>query len=116
MSLPLPVAFARCGYAMSDTAFAIAVLVMLVATLATRLAGAVLMSKIKPTMRTERFLEGLSASVIAALVASQLVTADVKHTIAVIVAVLLAMFTGNVVWAMLAGMIVAAMFPIVTGL
>ena len=70
----------------SGTVF-IAILVMAVAAFATRIAGAALMSKVKPTPATDRFLEGLSVSVIAALVASLAVQASLTDVFSVAVAI-----------------------------
>jgi len=86
---------------------------MAVAAFATRIAGAVLMSRVTPTAKTERFLEGLSVSVISALVASQLMTSDVRNAAAVVVAILVMLFTRSVVWAMFTGMITAAAIPFI---
>jgi len=55
---------------LNDWSFVLTVAIMAVVTFATRIGGAVLMSYVTPTARTERFLEGLSVSVISALVAS----------------------------------------------
>lgn len=97
----------------NDWSFVLVVAIMASAAFATRIAGAVLMSRVTPTQKTERFLEGLSVSVISALVASQLVTADVTNASAVVVAVVAMLFTRSVVWAMFAGMIAAAATPFI---
>ncbi|MEO1193618.1 MAG: AzlD domain-containing protein [Pseudomonadota bacterium] len=94
---------------MSDLAFLAVTLVMAGVALFTRLSGALMMSWVKPTPRVERFLLGMSVSVIAALVASALAQqASLSNTIAIGVA-LLAMWIGrNVIWAMAAGMLSSA--------
>lgn len=89
------------------------VAIMAVAAFATRIAGAVLMSHVTPTAKTERFLEGLSVSVISALVASQLMTADVTSAAVVVVAVVFMLFTRSAVWAMFVGMIAATATPFI---
>jgi len=98
----------------SDGAFILAVVIMTAAAFATRIAGAVLMSWVTPTARTERFLDGLSASVIAALVASQLMSAEANNSAAVVMAIIVVLLTQNVVWAMLGGMVTAAAYPFLT--
>jgi len=97
---------------LNDWSFVLVVVIMASAAFATRIAGAVLMSRVTPTQKTERFLEGLSVSVISALVASQLASADVKDAAAVVVAVAAMLLTRSVVWAMFAGMITAAATPL----
>ncbi len=96
---------------LNEWSFILVVFIMAVAAFVTRIAGATLMSRVTPTVRTERFLEGLSVSVIAALVTSQLMTADVKNAVAVMGAVMVMLITRNVVWSMFAGMIAAAAVP-----
>ncbi|MEL6236088.1 MAG: AzlD domain-containing protein [Pseudomonadota bacterium] len=95
----------------SELSYGLALGVMIVVVLGTRIAGAVFMSWFTPSPGIERFLEGLAASVIAALVASFLVTNDVKLTAAVVCAILTMLATRNVVWAMLIGMLAAALHP-----
>lgn len=101
---------------LSDTSYLLALGIMTVAAFGTRIAGAVLMSRVTPTTKTERFLEGLSVSVIAALVASHLVTADIKTIAAVVVAMIVMGLARSAVWAMLAGMLVAASYPYVVAI
>ncbi|MEM9470691.1 MAG: AzlD domain-containing protein [Pseudomonadota bacterium] len=98
---------------LSDWSFILVITIMAAATFATRVAGAVLMARVTPTARTERFLDGLSVSVIAALVASQLMTADVRNVTAVAVAVAVMFVSRSVVWAMFAGMMFAAAVPFI---
>ncbi len=97
---------------LSDWTFILVLAIMAAATFATRIAGAAAMSRVTPTPRARRFLEGLSVSVIAALVASQLMTADVRNAVAVAIAVLVMLLSRSVVWAMFAGMISAAAVPL----
>ncbi|MEM9196834.1 MAG: AzlD domain-containing protein [Pseudomonadota bacterium] len=95
----------------SDLSYTLALSVMIVMVVGTRIAGAVFMSWFTPTPGIERFLEGLASSVIAALVASFLVANDVKMTVAVICAIGIMLATRNVVWAMMIGMLAAALHP-----
>ena len=97
---------------LSDGSFILVIAIMAAATFATRIAGAAVMSRVTPTARTQRFLEGLSVSVIAALVASQLMTGDAGNAVAVAIAVLVMLLSRSVVWAMFAGMISAAAVPL----
>lgn len=100
----------------SDGSFALALGLMAIAVFATRIAGAVLMARVTPSPRVERFLEGLAVSVVSALVASSLVTAEAKYAVAVLIAIAATVITRSVIWAMCAGMIAAAMLPhIVSG-
>lgn len=71
------------------------------------------MSRVTPTARAERFLEGLSVSVVSALVASQLMSVDVRNAAAVAVAVIVMLVSRSVVWAMFTGMIAAAIIPFI---
>ncbi len=86
--------------------FAIALMAM--AAFATRIAGPLLMAQVRTTPRSERFLEGLAASVVAALVASLLVQGDLRDVVSVAVAALVMLATRSVIWSMLAGMACAA--------
>ncbi len=101
---------------LNDWSFVLVVAIMAAAAFLTRVGGVVLMSRVKPTAKTEQFLEGLSVSVISALVVSQLMSADVRNVYAVVVAVLVMLFTKSVVWAMLAGLIAAAVFPLIVAI
>lgn len=93
----------------SNSTFLLAVLIMALAAYATRIAGAVLMSRVRTTRSTNLFLEGLSASVIAALVASLLAQSDLKDAMAVFVAIVVMLATRSVIWAILAGMACTAL-------
>ena len=98
---------------MSNVSFGLAIIVMSVAVFATRIAGAVFMSRIRPTVKVQRFIEGLSVSVIAALVASSLASSAISSMTAVGVAIVAVSITRSVVWAMFAGMVAAALFPLI---
>ena len=71
------------------------------------------MSRVTSTAKTERFLEGLAVSVIAALVASHLMAADVRNAEAVAVAILVTLLTRSAISAIVAGMITAAVLPFI---
>ena len=79
-------------------------------TLASRLAGSFLMSHVNASARIERFLDGLSVAVIAALVASILAQNGFREAAAVALAVLVMLRSANATWAMIAGMPVAALW------
>lgn len=94
---------------MDSAEFIITLLILTGAALSTRVAGAVLMRSVKPSPRVEQFLEGLSVSVIAALVATQMMKAEADQFTAVGVAVLIVLATKNVILGMAGGMLVAAL-------
>jgi len=96
---------------LNDATYFLAVTVLALVALGTRLSGALLMARVRPTPRVETFLQGMSVSVIAALVASSLTTMDLKAFAATGGAIVVAALTRSVVWAMIAGMIVAAGYP-----
>ena len=92
---------------MDEGSFLLTLAILTGAALSTRVVGAMLMAAVKPTESMERFLEGLSASVIAALVASQMINAEADQFTAVGVAVLVVLATRNAVLAVAAGMLAA---------
>lgn len=96
---------------LSDWSYILAVALLGLVALGTRLSGAILMARVTPTPRVEKFLQGMSVSVIAALVASSLVAADLKTFVATGSAIVVAALTRSVIWAMIAGIIVAAAYP-----
>lgn len=77
-------------------------------TLASRLAGPFIMIWLPMSARVERFLENLSLSVLAALVASILMRGGLREGISVCVAVLVMALLRKSIWSMGAGMICAA--------
>ncbi|MEM9641205.1 MAG: AzlD domain-containing protein [Pseudomonadota bacterium] len=93
---------------MTETSFLVAVGVMTACVFVTRLAGPLLLRWTKPTATQDRFLDGLSVSVIAALAASQLVASDGRYSLAAIVAMLTMLISKSLVWSMLAGTLAAA--------
>ncbi|WP_420334091.1 AzlD family protein [Roseibium sp.] len=96
---------------LSDWSYILAVALLGLVSLGTRLSGAVLMAWVTRTPRVEKFLQGMSVSVIAALVASSLVAADLKTFVATGSAIVVAAVSRSVIWAMIAGIIVAATYP-----
>lgn len=82
---------------------------------ASRLAGPMLMARIGVSPRIERFLDGLSTSVIAALVASIIAGSGPREGAAVLIAALVMLATKSAVWAMVAGMAVAALWTFLAG-
>ncbi len=98
----------------SNGSYFLTLAILALVTFGTRAGGAYLMSWLTPTPRIERFLEGLAASVIAAMVASILATADVKTMIATFLAIAVAGLSRSTIWAMIAGMATAVCYPFVT--
>lgn len=94
----------------SDASITMAIAVMTAVVFGTRVAGAIFMSWIAPSAKIERFLDGLAVSVIAALVASLLTAGDVKLTVSVVLAIVVMALSRSVVWAMLTGMLSAAVY------
>ncbi|MEM8852417.1 MAG: AzlD domain-containing protein [Pseudomonadota bacterium] len=95
-----------------ETATWLAIGLVAAVTLACRLAGPVVMSRIGPSPRIERFLQSLSISVIAALVASIVAQGGPREGAAVGVAALVMLATKSTVLALLAGMATAASWTI----
>lgn len=77
-------------------------------TLATRLSGPIVMTWLPVSAKVERFLQNLSISVLAALVASIMAQAGLREAASVGAAVLVMALLRKSIWAMLAGMICAA--------
>lgn len=105
---PLPEASSRCFSVPTEIAAWIAILLVAGVTFASRLAGAMLMSRVTPSRAVERFLNGLSVSVIAALVASIVAQGDLRDAAAVALTSLVMLASRRAVWAMVAGMALAA--------
>ena len=88
---------------------AVAAIIMIAAiTFASRMAGALLMSRVIVSARIERFLNALSVSVIAALVASIVAQNGLREAVAVALAAVVMLGSKSAVWAMLGGMGFAA--------
>lgn len=86
----------------------IAIAIMSVVTLGTRLGGAFMMRFITMSPRLSRFLEAMSASVLAAIVTTFLVQGGARESVAVGVAILVMLATRSAVYAMFAAMFAAA--------
>jgi uncharacterized membrane protein len=99
----------------SEVATWSAILLVAAVTLASRLAGPLLMSRIGTTPRVERFLDGLSISVVAALVASIVAQGGPREATAVVIAAMVMLASRSAVWAMVAGMAVAAVWAFLGG-
>jgi uncharacterized membrane protein len=84
-------------------------------TLSTRLSGPVVMAWLPMSPRIERFLQNLSLSVLAALVASMLARGGLREAASVAVAVLVMVLLRKSIWAMGAGMICAAGWTFLVG-
>lgn len=97
---------------LSEWSFVIALCTLAASVFVTRIAGIILMAWIPSNPKVERFLEGLAVSVIAALVASSLVTADIRTIIATGMAIIMMALTRNIIHAMLCGMLSAAAYPL----
>lgn len=94
---------------MPSDILAVAAIIMIAAiTCASRMAGALLMSRVVVSARIERFLNALSVSVIAALVASIVAQNGLREAIAVALAAVIMLGSKSAVWAMLGGMGFAA--------
>ena len=75
---------------------------------ASRIAGIVVMSRFRASPRLERFLDGLSISVIAALVASILAQAGAREAMAVLLASPVVLGMRNAMAGLLSGIACAA--------
>jgi uncharacterized membrane protein len=94
---------------MVDTPTAyLAILVMVLVTLGTRLGGAFIMRFVALSPRITGFLEAMSASVLAAVVVTFLVNNGTRELAAVGVAMLVMLATRSAVWAMIAALLFAA--------
>ena len=92
----------------NDFSALVAIALIAALTYGSRIAGALVMSRISTSPRIERFLDGLSVSVIAAVVASMLAQDGPREAAAVALAALVMLGTSNAVVAMLAGVLCAA--------
>lgn len=87
----------------------VAAIIMIAAiTFASRITGPLLMSNIVISPRIERFLNALSASVIAALVASIVAQSGFREGASVGLAATIMLGSKSAVWAMIGGMAFAA--------
>lgn len=91
-----------------------AILVVAGITFASRLAGAYLMSQVKVSPKVSTFLDALSISVVAALVASIIAQNGLREAGAVIVAALVMLAVRSPIWAMIGGMACAVAWTFFT--
>ncbi|MFK7791980.1 MAG: AzlD family protein [Devosiaceae bacterium] len=92
-----------------------AIAVMALVTLGTRLGGAFIMRFVTLSPRVTVFLEAMSASVLAAIVATFLVSNGTREMAAVGVAVILMLATRSAIWAMVGGLATGAAWTILLG-
>jgi uncharacterized membrane protein len=85
-----------------------AIAIMCVVTLSTRLGGAFMMRFLTMSPRLSRFLEAMSASVLAAIVMTFLVSHGARESAAVGAAIIVMLATRSAVYSMFSAMIVAA--------
>ncbi len=87
-----------------------AILIMSGVTLATRLLGAEIMYRVAMSKRVELFLDALSSSVVAAIVATAIAQGGFREATAIALAGMLMLATGKAVLAMISGMAAAALW------
>lgn len=100
---------------MNDGATWMAIALVAAVTAASRLAGPLVMARVGASPRVGRFLDGLSISVVAALVASVVAEGGPREAAAVVVAGAITLLSRSTVWAMVSGMAVAAGWVAVAG-
>jgi len=84
-------------------------------TFISRMAGAFLMSRISRSQRADAFLDALSISVVAALVASIVAQGGLREAGAVSVAALVMLASRSAVWAMVVGMAFGGAWMLIYG-
>lgn len=99
----------------NDLAAYTAILIMAAVTLATRILGAEIMQRVSASKRLERSLDALSSSVIAAIVASFVAQHGLREAMAVAMAGIVMLAFNSAIWAMIAGMAVAAFWAALIG-
>ncbi|MDA7963560.1 AzlD domain-containing protein [Ruegeria sp.] len=87
-----------------------AILVIASVTFLNRIAGPIMMKHIETSAKVERFLDAMSVSVVAALVASILAQGGWREVIAVGISAMVMMRFTSAVWAMVAGIGAAAVW------
>lgn len=92
----------------TDASIATIIVVVALITFASRIVGPFMMIRIGASPRVTRFLDGLSVSVVAALVASMLAQGTLRDGAAVAVAAVVMLATRSATSAMLAGILCAA--------
>ena len=93
---------------MSDWVVWAAILLVAGMTFASRMAGPLLMTHVGDSPKLRRFLDGLSVSVVSALIAFVVAQAGPREAAAVGAAAVLMVLTRSAVWSMIAGMALAA--------
>lgn len=91
----------------------LAILIVAGVTLASRLSGPWIMARFCVSPKIERFLHSLSLSVMASLVASMLARGGWREATAVAVAAGVMISLRRSIWAMAAGMAVAAIWALI---
>ncbi|WP_420394399.1 AzlD domain-containing protein [Acuticoccus sp.] len=91
-----------------DPATAVAIALLTAVTIATRLLGPMIMRVVGAPPRVEAFLEAMSVSVLAALVATIVAVSGPREWVAVGVAAVVAVASRSAIWAMFAAVAVAA--------
>ncbi len=89
-----------------------AILLIVLVTFFNRIAGPVMMRYIKPSPQVDRFLEAMSVSIVAALVASILIQEGWREAAAVSVAMLVMLRVQSAVIPILAGVGTAAAWSV----
>ncbi len=92
-----------------------AILLVAAITVGSRLAGPLLMTRVRVSPALERFLDNLSISVIAALAASLVAAGGLREAVSVALACGVMLRTGSAVRALAAGMLAAAAWTLVRG-
>lgn len=95
----------------AQTAY-LAIAVMALVTLGTRLGGAFVMRFVTLSPRVTSFLEAMSVSVLAAIVVTFIVKNGTREALAVGIAILVMLATRSAIWAMFAAMAFAAGFTV----
>ena len=98
-----------------DRGTALAIGLVALVTFASRVIGALAMSRASISPATIRFLDATAASVIAEIVASAVAQHGLREGTAVLCAMLVMAFARSAIWAMLAGIAVAAAWRLTTG-
>lgn len=93
----------------------LAIVLMAAVTLATRLGGAFFMRFVSFSPRVTAFLDAMSASVLAALVATFVVQNGTRELAAVIVALIVMAISRSALWALAAAVATAAAWTAMAG-
>ena len=96
----------------SEGATYFAIFIMAAVTLMTRISGTEILRRIGTSARIERFLDALSTSVLAAMVATFVAQGGLRETVAIAVAGIVMLLVRNSTMAMLTGMAIAALWKV----